>query len=184
MLKMLEYIFEIKTNKRGFMSKIAIVYGSTLGNAESAAHLIAKHLQLDVDVINVAETTATKINQYQKIIFGSSTWGVGDLQDDWNNFNFKELNVKGKTVAIFGMGDSEIYAFTYCDSMAKLYEILTKKEANIVGFVDSKDYKFGKSQSVIDGKFVGLALDNDNYENLTEQRIINWIKDIKKDFEN
>lgn len=166
------------------MSKIAIVYGTTLGATENAANLIAKHLDLDIDVLNIAETTASQINQYQKIIFGSSTWGLGDLQDDWDKFNFDELDIKGKTVAIFGMGDSEIYAFTYCDSMSKFYEILTKKEANIVGFVDAKNYKYGKSQSVIDGKFVGLALDNDNYEDLTEQRIINWVNDIKKYFQN
>lgn len=164
-------------------NKIVIVYGSTLGNAESAANLIAKHLGLPVDVLNVAETNATEINKYEKIIFGSSTWGLGDLQDDWDSFNFRELDVKGKTVAIFGMGDSEIYAFTYCDSMFKFYDVLVKKEANIVGFVDAKEYKYGKSESVIDDKFVGLALDNDNYEELTEPRIIKWVNQIRKDFE-
>ena len=69
------------------------------------------------------------------------------------------------------MGDSEVYAFTYCDSIAKMHKILKSKKANIVGYVPSKDYKFTKSEAVENDHFLGLALDNDNFEDLTESRV-------------
>ena len=164
--------------------KIAIVYGSTLGNTAKAAQIIAKEFNLEnLDVINVAETTPEELNEYDKYIFGTSTWGLGDLQSDWEEFDFSKLKVDNKTVAIFGMGDSEIYAFTYCDSIFKLHKILQKKNANIVGYVSSKDYKFSKSESVVNDMFLGLALDDDNYENLTTPRIVKWVNDIRKYFQ-
>lgn len=163
--------------------KIAIIYGSTLGNTERAANKIAEKINLDnLDVLNVVETSAEKLNEYDKIIFGSSTWGLGDLQDDWDNFDFKNLKVENKTVAIFGMGDSEVYAFTYCDSIKKLHDILKSKKANIVGYVSTQGYKYSKSESVENDMFLGLALDDENYEDLTEERIENWVNEIKKYF--
>lgn len=164
--------------------KIAIIYGSTLGNTERAAKSIAQEFNLpNIDVLNVAETKAEQLNEYDKIIFGTSTWGLGDLQDDWEEFDFNNLKIENKTVAIFGMGDSEVYAFTYCDSIFKLHKILKSKNANIVGYVSDKDYKYTKSESVVDGMFLGLALDDDNYEDLTESRIKNWVSNIRKYFE-
>ncbi|MDE7099605.1 MAG: flavodoxin FldA [Malacoplasma sp.] len=163
--------------------KIAIVYGATLGNTERAAFDIQKEFDLEnIDVLNISNTTAEKLNEYDKLIFGTSTWGLGDLQDDWDSFDFSKLKIDNKTVAIFGMGDSEVYAFTYCDSIAKLHKILKSKNANIVGYVSDKDYKYTKSESVVDGMFLGLALDNDNFEELTESRIKNWVNEIKKYF--
>lgn len=164
--------------------KIAIIYGSTLGNTETAAQKIAEKMNLaNLDVLNVAETNSEKLNSYDKIIFGSSTWGLGDLQDDWDNFDFKNLKVENKTVAIFGMGDSEIYPFTYCDSIKKLHDILKDKKANIVGYVSTEGYKSCDSEAVKDGHYLGLALDNENYEDLTDKRIEDWVNDIKKHFE-
>ena len=70
----------------------AVIFGSTMGNAEEAANKIAANLGIDT-VLNIAETSASEINGFDKLIIGSSTWGSGDLQDDMDAFDFSELNL-------------------------------------------------------------------------------------------
>ena len=160
---------------------IAVIYGSAMGNTEGAAGLIASKLGIS-DVLNIANIDADKINSYDKLICGTSTWGSGDLQDDWDSFNFSGLKLSGKTVAVFGMGDSESYSDTYCGGMGKLAQRLKSAGANLVGEVSTKGYTFESSDAVVNGNFVGLALDNDNHEDKTEARIDAWISQIKPHF--
>ncbi|WP_276881963.1 flavodoxin FldA [Campylobacter cuniculorum] len=160
---------------------VAVIYGSAMGNTEGAAGLIASKLGIS-DVLNIANIDADKMNSYDKLICGTSTWGSGDLQDDWEGFDFKGLNLSGKTVAVFGMGDSESYSDTYCGGMGKLAQNLKDAGANLVGAVSTEGYTFESSDAVVDGRFVGLALDNDNQEDQTEARIDAWIAEIKPHF--
>lgn len=162
---------------------IAVVYGSAMGNTEGAANLIAEKLGInDSDVFNIADIDADKINSYDKLIIGTSTWGSGDLQDDWDAFDFSGLDLNGKTVALFGMGDSESYSDSYCSAIGKLAQKLKEAGANLVGEVSTDGYNFESSEAVVDGKFVGLALDNDNQEDLTESRIDAWVEQIRPQF--
>ena len=168
-------------HKGNIMSKVCIVYGSSMGNTEEAANLIANKLGVD-DVYNIGQTDADTINGYEKIIFGTSTWGSGDLQDEWDSFDFDSIDVKGKTIALFGMGDSSSYSDTYCNGMGILFEKFSAKGAKIVGAVSTDGYTFDESEAVKDGKFVGLALDADNESDKTEERISNWVEQIRSDF--
>lgn len=160
---------------------MAVIFGSSMGNTEGAANMIAEKLGIS-DVLNIADIDADKINSYDKLICGTSTWGSGDLQDDWDGFDFSKLNLSGKTVAVFGMGDSESYSDTYCSGMGKLAQGLKSAGANLVGAVSTGGYTFEASDAVEGDKFVGLALDNDNHEDLTENRINTWIEQIKPSF--
>ncbi|EPD7134186.1 flavodoxin FldA [Campylobacter upsaliensis] len=160
---------------------VAVIYGSAMGNTESAANIIADKLGIS-DVLNIADINADKINSYDKLICGTSTWGSGDLQDDWDGFDFSGLSLSGKVVAVFGMGDSESYSDTYCGGMGKLVQNLKDAGATLVGEVSTDGYNFESSDAVVDGKFVGLALDNDNQEDQTEARIDAWIAQIKPQF--
>ena len=160
---------------------VAVVYGSAMGNTESAAKLIAEKLGIS-DVLNIADTDANTINGYDKLIVGTSTWGSGDLQDDWDAFDFGGLKLHGKTVAVFGMGDSESYSDSFCSGMGKLAAKLKGAGANIVGAVSTEGYSFEASEAVENGNFVGLALDNDNQEDQTESRIDAWVAKIKPQF--
>ncbi|RAZ48248.1 flavodoxin FldA [Campylobacter hyointestinalis] len=155
-----------------------IIFGSSMGNTEEAANLIASNLGID-NVLNIADTDAKTINSFDKLIIGSSTWGSGDLQDDWDVFDFDSLDVSGKTVALFGLGDSSSYSDTYCDAMGIIYDKLVQKGANIIGQVSTDGYSFDESRSLKDGKFVGLALDADNESDQTEERIKKWTESIK-----
>lgn len=166
---------------QGEQMAVAVIYGSAMGNTESAANIIADKLGVS-DVLNIADIDADKINSYDKLICGTSTWGSGDLQDDWDGFDFSGLSLSGKVVAVFGMGDSESYSDTYCGGMGKLAQNLKDAGATLVGEVSTDGYNFEASDAVVDGKFVGLALDNDNQEDQTEARIDAWIAQIKPQF--
>lgn len=160
---------------------IAVIYGSTTGNLESSAKYIAEKLGIE-NIHNIADTDAETINSYDKLICGSSTWGDGDLQDDWDSFDFSKLKLEGKTIAVFGIGDGESYEDTFCNAMGILAQSLKTQGATLVGEVSTEGYVFKESKSIIDGKFVGLALDDDNQGDLTTSRIDSWVEQIRPYF--
>ena len=162
------------------MSTVCVAYGSSMGNTEEAANLIAAELGVD-DIYNIGSTSADVLNGYDKLVIGTSTWGNGDLQDEWDSFDIDSIDVKGKTIALFGMGDSSSYSDTYCNAMGILYDKFSANGAKIVGAVSTDGYEFDESNAVRKGKFVGLALDADNQSELTESRIKAWVEQIKPD---
>ncbi|PSM51629.1 flavodoxin [Campylobacter blaseri] len=163
--------------------KIAIVFGSSMGNTENAANLVKEKLGIELDVLNVADIDAKTLNEYDKLICGTSTWNAGDMQDDWDEFNFEALDLSGKTIAVFGVGDSDAYADEFCDGMAKLYHKLKEAGGNMVGAVSADGYSFEESEAIDEnGDFVGLPLDYDNEEEKNDERISLWIEQIKEYF--
>lgn len=88
--------------------------------------------------------------------------------------------MSGKTVALFGLGDQDGYDDTYVDALGILYEQVLAMGAKVIGGFDvDSDYDYESSAAIVDGKFVGLALDEDNQEEFTEKRIDLWISQIK-----
>ena len=82
------------------MKNIGIVFGSTTGTCESLAATVAEKLGVSADnVINVTDLTADKAESYDVLVLGSSTWGDGELQDDWYDglSVLKSANLSGKT---------------------------------------------------------------------------------------
>lgn len=164
------------------MKKTCVIYGSSTGTCEGIAQTIAEKLGVDAaDVIDASKVTTEKVGEYEALLLGTSTWGDGELQDDWYDAikAVKAADLSGKTVALFGCGDSESYCDTYCDGMGVIYEELKDSGCTFVGQVSADDYSYSSSIAVIDGKFVGLALDEVNESDKTEERIDNWIADIK-----
>lgn len=101
------------------------------------------------------------------------------MQDDWyDGVNvLKGADLSGKTVALFGCGDSESYSDTFCSAMKEIYD--AAEGANIIGSVPTEGYTFDDSDAVVDGEFIGLALDDVNEDDLTEGRIDAWLSSIK-----
>ncbi len=159
------------------MSKI-VVYGSTTGTTEAIASKIAE--ALGAECINVSELSADVIAANDTLVLGSSTWGCGELQDDWYDGveKLKSADLKGKKIAIFGCGDSSSYSDTFCDAMGIIYNDIKDSGATFVGQVSTDGYTFDASASVQDGKFVGLALDDVNEGHLTDDRIKAWVATI------
>lgn len=160
------------------MKKTIVVYGSSTGTCEEIANTIGE--KLGVDVINVADLTADVIAANDNLLLGTSTWGAGELQDDWYDgiSVLKGADLSGKTVALFGCGDAESYPDTFCGAMAEIYNAVSG-QANVIGGVSTDGYTFDDSDAVVNGQFVGLALDNVNEEEKTDSRIDAWIDSIK-----
>lgn len=164
------------------MANIAIFYGSTSGSTQDVAEDIAKALGVDKSNLFDVAKAKTDFSAYDLILFGSSTYGMGDLQDDWESYidDLKGADLNGKKTAIFGLGDSSSYSDTFCDAMRKIYDVLKDKGAEVIGFTSTDGYSFDDSEAVIDGQFIGLALDNDNDPDETPARIANWVEILKQ----
>lgn len=161
------------------MKKTLVVYGSTTGTCEGIAETIAS--KLGTEAINVTELDGAQVAEADNLVLGTSTWGAGELQDDWYDgvSLLKGANLNGKTIALFGCGDSESYCDTFCGAMGEIYDALKDSGARFVGQVDASGYTYDDSTAVHDGKFVGLALDDVNESDRTEERIDAWIEAIK-----
>lgn len=165
------------------MSKIAILYGSSGGNTESIAKQIQDLFDGNVDVYNVENVQLDEIKEYPYFILGTSTTGMGDLQDDWDGFlpSFSKMDLSDKTVAMFALGDSASFSSSFAESLRVLYDELNDK-TKIVGHVADEGYTYDDSTAVIDGTWVGLPIDEDNEYDMTEGRLSAWVEDLKKVF--
>lgn len=164
------------------MKKTIIVYGSTSGNCESVARRIAEALGVaSSSVISASDLTSGLVSDNTNLILGSSTWGSGDLQDEWYDAVeiIKGSDLSGKTVAVFGCGDSCGFSTTFCDAMSALYGAAKAAGANMIGHVSTDGYTFDESASVVNGEFVGLAIDEDNESDRTDGRIAAWVEAIR-----
>ena len=134
------------------------------------------------DVYSADKLTADLVKEYDLLIIGTSTWGDGELQDDWYDGVkvLKAADLSFKSVALFGCGDSESYCDTFCDGMGILYEDLKDSGCSFIGNRVSTDgYSYSSSIAVVDGAFVGLALDEVNESDKTAERIDAWTAELK-----
>ncbi len=160
------------------MNATIVIYGSSTGTCEAIAEKIAS--KLGCETINVQDLTADTINDHQNLILGTSTWGAGELQDDWYDGlkTLQDANLNGKTIALFGCGDCESYSDTFVGGIGELYNAIKDSGARFIGSVDTDGYTFDDSEAVIDGKFIGLPLDDINEDDKTDMRIENWLSAI------
>jgi flavodoxin I len=129
----------------------------------------------------VQDITAETIEENKNLILGTSTWGAGELQDDWYDGLpvLQNADLNGKNIALFGCGDCESYSDTFVGGIAELYNGIKDSGANFIGSVSTDGYTFDDSEAVVDGKFIGLPLDDINEDDKTESRIEEWIQQIK-----
>jgi flavodoxin I len=162
------------------MGHIGVFYGSTTGNTESAATEISEQLG-NADLFDIGTTPVSKLNEYDVLVLGASTWGIGDLQDDWEDVlsDLSGLALEGKKVALFGEGDQYGYEDTFCDALGILYEALEGTGAEFVGAWPTEGYDYLESRAEINGKFAGLVLDEDNQDDMTAERIAGWVARLK-----
>jgi flavodoxin I len=164
------------------MAKIGIFFGSSTGNTEEVAQQLQETLGGDADTPrSVAGVTADELTRYEALILGTSTWGEGDLQDDWDDAlsTLEATDLSGKKVALFGLGDQEGYPDSFVDGIGTLAASARKAGATVVGYVSTEGYEFDASQAVEGNDFVGLPLDNDNEADKTTGRISAWAERLK-----
>ncbi|WP_299582047.1 flavodoxin [uncultured Sunxiuqinia sp.] len=172
------------------MSKIGLFFGPEKGSVHRAAEKVAAAIGTDkVDLVSVNDASAADLEKYDKIIFGISTvgketWDSEYSNTDWSKFfpEVSKASYDGKVIAIFGLGDHITYPAHFVNAMGRLAKELNKQNAKIVGAVDPAGYEFEESEALIDGKFIGLPLDEDFEPELSDERIGKWLESIKNDF--
>lgn len=157
------------------MKKIGIFYGSSTGTCSDLAGKIAK--RLNVETKDVADCKAADLLDYEVLLLGSSTWGVGDLQSDWETLlpELAKQNLNGKLVGLFGCGDSACYSDTFCNALALIKEGLADTGCTFIGSYAPQGYSYDETAAEQDGELIGLCVDDSNESDQTDDRIDTWI---------
>ena len=114
------------------MKTIVIAYGSTTGNTESVAQLIAGHLSaFNTTVVDISALQIEQVTAADCVLLGSSTWGYGELQDDFATY-LPQITAQvygGKQVAVFGCGDQAAFSEVFCEAVTQIEAQLQKSGA-------------------------------------------------------
>lgn len=159
------------------MSNVSVIYGSSTGNTQLVAEQIAANF--GVSAVNISDATKDDFSA-ELLILGSSTWGFGELQDDWA-YGIDKLNgldLSNTKVAVFGTGDQSGFGDTFCDAIGIIAEKAQSCGATLVGQTSVEGYNHSSSVAECDGQFCGLALDFDNEPELNDSRIEEWLKTL------
>jgi flavodoxin I len=170
------------------MNKTVLIFWPKGGNVENAAHMIAKEFG-NITELPMDNVTKDTLDQFDRFIVGGSslgaeTWEGTQNESPWNKFfnTVKSVDFSDKKVALFGLGDQVLWPSSFVDSLGTIYNAFIEASAQIVGAWPTDGYDFTDSKAVKDDHFVGLALDEDQQDELSEGRIQAWIKQIKAEF--
>ncbi len=162
-----------------------LFYGTMTGNTAAVAEAIQAALaDLIVEVRCIDRAKADDLRACDLLILDGSTWGDGELTDDWADFMPKldQIDFHGHTVALFGVGDQVSYTYNFVSAMKLLYDKVKERGARVIADKISVDgFEFAHSESVVDGAFVGLVIDEMNEAELTQARIENWAKTVRQE---
>ena len=140
--------------------KIALIYSFNAIKTAQAAKKIVKEMGEDqIDQINAEDISEKEFLQYNLLILGVPTWFDGELPNYWDEFvpALEDMDLNGKTIAIFGNGDQKGYPENFVDGIGIMAELLEEK------------------------MFVGLALDFENMGNQINKRIKNWVEQLNNE---
>lgn len=171
------------------MNTIGLFYGTDTGNTERAAKRIKELLEThygagNVELNEIYKKKSEDMAKYNWLVLGMPTWYDGELQGDWESFisEMNQIDFNGKTVAFFGLGDQYGYASYFCDALGVFAEIVEKQNGKLIGFTSVSGFEHDFSKAQRGDKFVGLCLDVDNQDDLTEPRMQDWVKQLTAEF--
>jgi flavodoxin I len=146
---------------------------------------------IDIDSLDAGLLKDT-FSEHEALIVGTPTWNTnadtfrsGTGWDDLCYDKLPELKsmLAGKKVAVFGLGDQISYGENYADAAGELYSVFQDLGCNMVScaHTSQKGYDHKTSKSILPDtdKFCGLLLDQINQDDLTDDRIANWITQLK-----
>ena len=165
---------------------IGIYFGTTTGNTEAAAEVIKEKLTAHpshlIDVVNIEPED---LLTHDLLFLGIPTWNVGDLQYDWEDLlpKLNGLDLTGKKIAMFGLGDSYGYPDNFLDALGIVWEELkTLGKPELLGVWPTEGYTFEESRGLYDqDHFLGLGLDEENEAHLHDARITSWLTQVLKE---
>lgn len=163
--------------------KIGLFYGSTTCYTEMVAEKIQALIGPDLVALhNLKDTPLAAMADYDILILGLSTWDFGEIQEDWEAHwpEINQVDLNGKMIALYGMGDQIGYAEWFQDALGMLHHELTKQDVKRVGFWPNSGYDFIASKAVTPDNawFYGLALDDENQYEQTDERLEQWVEQV------
>lgn len=164
------------------MKRIGIIYSFNTNKTSQAAKKIGNEFDMkNVQHVNAEDITEKEFLNYDFNILGIPTWFDGELPNYWDEFvpAIEDMDLKGRTYALYGNGDQKGYPENFVDGIGIMADLLESRGARLVGFTSAKDYQFESSKALREDKFTGLALDFENQGRQINQRIRNWAKQIK-----
>jgi flavodoxin I len=168
------------------MNKIAIIYSFNSVKTAKAAEKIKEAFGSDFNIVpvNAEELTEEIFLSFKNMILGVPTWFDGELPNYWDEFvpAIEDLDLKGKTIAIYGLGNQVEYPENFGDAVGILAELVLERGANVIGHTSSEGYNFESSKALVDDKFVGLILDQETQPRLSKERIEKWVSQLKLKF--
>ena len=165
------------------MRKTAIVYSfNTLKTGKIAKRIKeAFGKDADIELVNVEEVSAEEFLQYDNLICGTATWFDGELPNHWDEFvpELEDMDLKGKRIALFGLGDQKGYPENFLDGMGILGEILEAQGAKLVGFTSTEGYAYESSRAERGDQLIGLGIDFETQGSQNKERVNGWVKKLK-----
>jgi flavodoxin I len=173
------------------MDKIGIFFGTETGTTRLVAKKIHARLgdELAAKPLNVNRIEPSVLMAHDALILGCPSCGVsqipgqsaGCLESNWEEFLGKlpvDLDLSGKRIALFGLGAQECYPDRFASSLRRLYDVLSGWGAEMVGSWSTEGYRFDHSDAVLDGRFIGLVIDQRTQGMLTEARLDGWVAQV------
>lgn len=167
------------------MNKTAIIYSYNTKKTGKVAERIKEAFgDAPVEMVNAEEITESMFLSFDQMIMGVPTWFDGELPNYWDEFvpALEDMDLKGKHIALYGLGDQKGYPENFLDGMGLMANILEAQGAKLLGFTSIEGYSFESSQAVRGEQFAGLAIDYENQGSLNKERIAAWVEQLKKEF--
>lgn len=172
------------------MKQIGIFFGTETGTTRLIAKKIQKKLgdEIAAKPVNVNRLTPEEMLQYDALILGTPSYGIGEipglsagcLETNWEEFlvQMKNPDFSGKRIAFFALGAQERYSERFASSLLALYNVFKGYGAEIIGDWSTEGYTFDHSAAVVDGRFVGLVIDQRTQGMFTDERIDAWLAQV------
>ncbi len=172
------------------MTKIGIFFGTETGTTRLIAKKLAKKLGDDAaKPLNVNRITVEDLLAHDALILGTPTYGEGQVPGQstgvqagsWEEFlpKLQGMDMTGKTVALYGLGNQEKYSDRFANALRILYDVFMQAGATLIGDWSTEGYAFAHSDAVVDGRFIGLVVDNNSQGILTDARLDAWLEAVK-----
>jgi flavodoxin I len=168
------------------MKPTAIIYSFNTKKTAKIAEKIRDAFNDDqIEMVNAEDITEDQFRSYQQMILGVPTWFDGELPNYWDEFvpALEEMDLKGRKIAIFGLGDQKGYPENFLDGVGIMADLLEKLGAELVGFTSVEGYSFERSRAQRGGEFAGLAIDYENQGSMNRERVAAWVEKLRESFE-
>ena len=171
------------------MSRIGIFFGTDTGRTRRLAKDLAKALgDAAESPVNINKVAPEDLLAFDALILGTPTLGEGALpgldtggsMESWLEFlpRAAGLDLSGKVVALFGLGDQDKYGEHFVSALRPIHDWAQACGATLVGRWPVDGYDFIESEAEEAGEFLGLAIDQHNQAHLTAPRLAEWLAQI------